>query len=248
MAFILVIASWEIVSRSGLYRINLFPPPSHILPAMKDMIFSGELLSNLRSSSYRWGLGYFLGAIFGITLGLLTGRVPCLKHTIGSLFNASSSTPKIVLIPLAILWFGMGETQKILLVAWGSFFPIWLNTQVGSEQIETEYLWTAKSLGLNRFSLFYHVIFPRALPNIMTGMRIGISTATFSLAAAEMSGAFDGLVHQIFYSHEMFQTDRMIAGVIFITIFSFLLNEIFILATNFFLPWINSERSQAYEE
>ena len=79
-------------------------------------------------------------------------------------------------------------------------------------------------------------------------MRIGISTAIFSLAAAEMSGAFSGLVHQIFYSHEMFQADRMMAGVVFITFLSFLINELFIFATTFLIPWNKIARNEVYEE
>jgi ABC-type nitrate/sulfonate/bicarbonate transport system permease component len=245
--FIFSFLFWEYLSLSGLYRTHLFPPPSQVLPVMKDMLITGELWTNIKISSFRWIAGYSLGAIFGIGFGLLTGRVSWLRYSFGSLFNALSSIPKIVLIPIAILWFGLGENQKIQLVAWGTFFPIWLNTQTGSEQIETEYLWTAKSLGLRGFSLFRHVIFPNALPNIITGLRIGISTATFSLAAAEMSGAFTGLAHQIFYSHEMFQTDRMMAGIIYITMLSFLVNEIFILLSRFLLPWAIINRDQLNE-
>ncbi len=248
LAFVLTIGIWEFTASKGIYRTHLFPPPSKIIPSMIDMIQSGELWSNLKSSSQRWFFGYGIGTILGITMGTLTGRSYWLKHTLGSIFNALSSIPKIVLIPLAILWFGLGETQKILLVAWGSFFPIWLNTQMGIEQIEKEYLWTANSLGIKNASLFFHVIIPSALPNIITGMRIAISTATFSLAAAEMSGAFSGIIHQIFYSHEMFQTERMMAGMIYVTIFSFLLNEMFIFLAKVIVPWATTNREQFNEE
>jgi ABC-type nitrate/sulfonate/bicarbonate transport system permease component len=248
LTFILLLVGWEFLARSGLYRPHLFPPPSNVLPTLYDMSVSGELWQNFKSSSLRWGAGYLLGLALGIFWGFFTGRQAWCKHSFGSLFNALSSIPKIVLIPLTILWFGMGEWQKILLVSWGSFFPIWLNTQVGCEEIESEYLWTAKSLGFNKTKLFCHVIFPAALPHIITGMRIGISTAIFSLAAAEMSGAFSGLVHQIFYSHEMFQTDRMMAGVVFITLLSFFINEIFILATHYLIPWNKNTQADAYEE
>lgn len=214
---------------------------------MKEMLVTGELWLNLKISSFRWISGYLLGLLFGVFFGLLTARISWLRYSFGSLFNALSSIPKIVLIPIAMLWFGLGESQKILLVAWGAFFPIWLNTQSGSEQIETEYIWTAKSLGLRGFSLFRHIIFPNALPSIITGMRIGISTATFSLAAAEMSGAFTGLAHQVFYSHEMFQTDRMMAGIVYITLFSFLINEIFVQLSRILLPWAVINRSDASE-
>jgi NitT/TauT family transport system permease protein/sulfonate transport system permease protein len=248
LTFIFFIIGWELLSRSGLYRENLFPPPTKVIPALVDMIKSGELLSNLKSSFWRLALGYTLGLCLGVWLGILSGRNPWVKITVGSLLNALSSIPKVVLIPLAILWFGMGETQKILLVAWGSFFPIWLNTQYGSEQIESEHLWTAKCLGLSSSQLLFHVIIPAALPSIITGMRIGISTAIFSLAAAEMSGAFSGLIHQVFYSHEMFQTDRMMAGVLFITLISFFTNEFFIYISKTLIPWAPTERKNTNED
>lgn len=229
---------WEVVGRAGIFPSRLFPPPSEVLPAIGEMAASGELAEDLIASGSRWFLGFFLGGLIGIVLGILTGRVAWLRVSLGSLLNALSSIPKVVLIPIAIIWFGLTETQKVLLVAWGALFPIWLSTQEGTSRIEQEYLWAAKSIGLKGTALVRHVYLPNSLPFISTGLRIAIANATFALAAAEMAGAFSGLAHRIFYSHQMFQTTRMFAGVLIITLFSWVLNGIFTLILRSSAPWL----------
>lgn len=228
---------WEWISSSGIYRPHLFPAPSIALQALWEMAQSGELWIDLRDSAQRWGGGYILGCSLGILFALSTGHNFFLKSIFSPVFNALSSIPKVVLIPLTILWFGIGEWQKILLVAWGAFFPIWINLEEGLEQRAQEYHWVADSLGLHGFSRLRHLIFPQTLPFLITGMRIGVSTATFALAAAEMAGAFTGLAHRVFYAHEMFQTDRMMAGIIVISFLSWILNVGFQLLFNILTPW-----------
>lgn len=241
LTILLVFVCWELVGRGGFFPPRLFPPPSEVLPAIVEMARSGELAEDLLASAQRWFAGFFLGGCFGIAFGVLTGRILWLRASLGSLLNALSSIPKVVLIPVAILWFGIGETQKVLLVAWGTIFPIWLSTQEGTSRIEQEYLWAARSLGLRRLGLVRHVLIPNSFPYIATGLRIAIANATFSLAAAEMAGAFSGLAHRVFYSHQMFQTQKMFAGVVLITAFSWVLNGIFSLAVRRIAPWLRQE-------
>lgn len=237
------LAAWEALARSGVYSQHLFPPPSGVLPALLEMARNGELLENLRDSGRRWGLGFALGSLGGIAFGLLSGRHEWLRVSLGSLLGALGAIPKVVLIPIAILWFGIGETQKVLLVAWGAIFPVWLSTQEGSSRIAVEHLWAARSLGLRGWGLARHVLIPNAMPAMVTGLRIGIANATFSLAAAEMAGAFTGLVHQVFYSHQMFQTERMFAGVVTITVFAWALNAAFSVLVRLAMPWLKESHA-----
>lgn len=236
------LALWECVGRSGLYPPHLFPPPSRVFPALAAMARSGDLWVDIKASSLRWGLGFLLGTMLGVFLGLLTGRVTMVRNSVGQLLHFMRSTPFIVLIPLAILWFGIGEVEKVLLVAWGVLFPVWLNTQSGVEELEEEYVWAARSLGVCGWRMYLEVVLPRALPYLVAGMRIGIATGTFALAAAEMAGAFEGLAFRVFYAHQMFETEKMMAGIVVIGCLGFTMDRLFCWGASRLMPW--SEQPQ----
>ena len=231
------LALWEAVGRSGLYPPRLFPPPSRVFPTLAAMARSGELWGDFKASAFRWGLGFVLGTALGLAGGLLSGRVRAVRDTASQLLHFMRSTPFIVLIPLAILWFGIGELEKVLLVTWGVFFPVWLNAQSGVEGVEEEYLWAAQSLGIRGWRLYTEVLFPHALPFVLAGMRIGISTGTFALAAAEITGAFEGLAFRVFYSHQMFQTERMMAGIVIVGCLGFAMDRFFYWGVSTAMPW-----------
>ena len=238
LALLGALALWEALGRSGLYSPHLFPPPSRVFPALVAMARSGDIWADLRASAFRWGLGFVLGTALGLAGGLLSGRVRAVRETVGQLLHFARSTPFIALIPVAILWFGIGELEKVLLVAWGVFFPVWLNTQSGVEGVEEEYLWAAQSLGIGGWRMYSEILIPRALPFVLAGMRIGISTGTFALAAAETAGAFEGLVFRIFYAHQMFQTERMMAGIVIVGCLGFTLDRLFYWGVRTATPWL----------
>lgn len=228
---------WEVVYRLGLYSPHLFPGPSSVGPALLEMYRSGELIEDLKASSFRWVSGYTIGTVCGIAFGMFCGRIKLVQALFAGLFNGLSSIPKIVLIPLSILWFGLGETQKLALVAWGAFFPVWLYSMEAVLRAPVELVWLARTYKFSPWQAFWHFWGPSSIPHIVAGMRVGISTATFSLAAAEMSGAFSGLAYRVFYSYEMFQTDKMMAGIVLITALSWLLNFLFMKFVDLFAPW-----------
>ncbi len=235
------VAAWEALGRSGIYSVHLFPPPSRVLPALLEMARSGELWLDFRSSALRWLPGFALGCLGGLLMGLLSGRIVLLRQSAGQLLHMMRCTPLIVLIPIAILWFGIGELEKIVMVAWGVFFPVWINTQAGVEELEEEYSWAAASLGMRGGRMYAEVLLPRALPGFLTGMRIGIATGVFALGAAEMAGAFEGLAFRVFYSHQMFQTDKMMAGIVFIGMLGYSLDCTFRVCARRFMPWANGK-------
>ncbi|MFA6093752.1 MAG: ABC transporter permease [Elusimicrobiota bacterium] len=242
LSLALVAAFWEVLARSGLYPIHLFPPPSRILPALRALAVSGELGMDLRASALRWLAGFALGTLCGAVAGFLTGGVRLLRESAGQVLHLCRTTPFIVLIPLAILWFGLGEIEKIAVVAWGAFFPVWLSTQAGVLGVEREYVWAARCLGARGMRLYWDVHRPRCLPFIVTGARVSISTATFALAAAEMAGAFEGLAYRVFYAHQMFQTERMMAGILVIAFLGLALDRLFLWTIRRLMPWWEEER------
>jgi ABC-type nitrate/sulfonate/bicarbonate transport system permease component len=236
-----VLALWETVSRTGLYNPQLFPPPSQIAVTFLEMVKSGEWARDLGASLSRYGVGFLLGTGLGILLGVLTGRVQFLRDSFSPLLNFLRSTPSVALIPLAIVWFGIGESQKIFIVAWGVTFPLWLNTHAGVSEVEREYIWAAQSLGATDWRIYLEVYVPRALPFIIAGIRMGIATGFFGLAAAEMAGAFSGIAFRIFYSYQVFRTDKMMVAILTIGFLGIVCDRLFVRSMRFLLPWWRGE-------
>ena len=239
LVFILVL--WEMLSRFRLYNPHLFPPPTQIAQAYFDMINSGEWIRDLSSSLYRFGMGFLLGNALGVLFGVITGRSQMARATMGSVLNYLRSTPSVALIPLAIVWVGIGEVEKIFIVTWGVTFPVWLNTSSGIAEVEQEYIRAAQSLGVKGWRMYREVYLPRALPFIIAGARMGIATAFFALAAAEMSGAYSGIAYRIFYSHQIFRTDKMMVAILSIGLLGIIIDRLFVFIIQKILPWWREE-------
>ncbi len=228
---------WQTLSNAGFYNTHLFPPPIQIGRAFRAMVVSREWLGDLQSSLFRFSIGFILGNAMGILLGMLTGRSQLFKATLGPLLNYLRSTPSVALIPLAIVWFGIGEMEKIFIVTWGVVFPVWLNTTAGFMEVEQEYVRAAHILGARGWRLYAHVYAPRALPYIVAGARMGIATGFFALAAAEMSGTSSGIGFRIFHSHQLFRTDMMMVAIMTIGLLGISIDRIFVSMLGRVLPW-----------
>jgi ABC-type nitrate/sulfonate/bicarbonate transport system permease component len=202
---------WEGLARSGLFNINLFPPPSTCLNALIASVVTWEFWRDLLYSSQRIVLGYAIGVSLGITAGVCTGRKPIYDITFGQILQFLRPVPPVAIVPLAILWFGLGESSKYFLVAWGSFFPVWINTHLGVSRVDRTYIWAARSLGALDRQILREVVLPAALPMIIAGMRTSIAIAFICVFVAEMAGAYEGIGFRISLSHLVFRADRMIA-------------------------------------
>ncbi|MBI5134795.1 ABC transporter permease [Candidatus Uhrbacteria bacterium] len=234
---VVLLALWQAVSSAGLYNPHLFPAPTSIGRAFRAMVISREWLNDLQSSLVRFGIGFITGNAIGILLGLLTGRSQLFKATLGLLLNYLRSTPSVALIPLAIVWFGIGEMEKIFIVTWGVTFPVWLNTSSGFMEVEQEYVRAAQILGARGWRMYAHVYVPHVLPYIIAGARMGIATGFFALAAAEMSGTSSGIGFRIFYSHQLFRADSMMVAIMTIGLLGIIIDRIFVTVIGRIFPW-----------
>jgi ABC-type nitrate/sulfonate/bicarbonate transport system permease component len=205
---------WEMFCRLEIFNIHLFPPPSRVFVTFFLMLKSGEMVIDIGMSLQRAIIGYIFGSLLGMIAGILTGRIKMFRITIGQIIQLFRPIPSIAFVPLAILWFGLGEMSKYFLVFWGVFFPVWINTHLGVLDVEKTYIWAAQSLGADKKHVLYEVIIPGALPFIIAGMRIGIAVAFVNLVAAEMAGAFEGVGFRISASHLVFRVDKMFASII----------------------------------
>jgi ABC-type nitrate/sulfonate/bicarbonate transport system permease component len=244
LSFGLVAAIWEVAAWNQWYAVELFPPPHRLLTALLEGIISGELFADLKASLIRYLGGLSIGAMVGVATGLLTGRSQFFHDTVGSLLNFCRSTPAIALIPLAIVWLGIGEGSKVFVIAWGATFPVWISTHAGVAEVEREYVWAAQTLGVQRWRMYYEVFLPRALPYIVSGARIAVATGFFALAAAEMAGAYQGVAFRIFQSHSMFRNDKMLVAIIVIGCIGLLSDRVFVAVARRFVPWWKPQGSE----
>ncbi len=228
---------WEVISRSGLFNINLFPPPSTVLQAFITMLMSGELIRDILVSLQRVFVGFAIGSFLGIFLGILTGRIKLLERTLGQLIQLFRPIPAIAFVPLAIVWFGLGESSKYFLITWGVFFPMWMNTYLGVSNVDVTLIWAAKSLGATDRKILYEVVLPYAVPFIIAGARVGIAIAFICLVAAEMAGAFGGIGYRISASHLVFRVDKMMVGLAMLAILGAGADALFSKLAARIIPW-----------
>src|SRR5437764_158769 len=140
-AFAVLGVVWWGITAAGVFNKRLVPPPADVLRAFTEMLASGEWLHDLGSSLGRYGAGFALGNVLGVGLGVITAHSRIARYTVGAILNFARSTPTILLIPVAMVWLGIGETEKILVVTWGVLFPVWLNTHMGLSAVVKEYVW-----------------------------------------------------------------------------------------------------------
>jgi len=191
VSIVMVLIVWEILGR----RINpLFMSyPSAIAKAAVSMAASGELLTALRSSLVTLVAGFFIASVIGIALGLLIGRYRAIDAATDWLVNALYATPLIAVIPLIILWFGLGDSAKLFIVTILAVFPVLINTAAGVRNLPRALIDVGAAFAANERQVFVKIILPAVLPYIMTGLRLGIGRAIIGMVAAEFFTAITGL-------------------------------------------------------
>lgn|SRR3990167_3673825 len=238
LPIVIFLVLWEFVSRSGFVSFSLFPPPSKVLIALLGMITSGTIFSDLRDSIWRLVAGLFLGSVVGVSFGLLTGRIRILNVTLSPIIQIFRSLPPVAIIPLVILWFGIGDGAKIFSIAFAVFFPVWINTHIGARQIPQAFLWSAKLLTTSSIKTFYKIIFPANLPFIIAGIRTGIAVAFIMIFVSELAGASSGLGYRISIASLAYRIDEMIAALVVLGTLGALSDQLFVFSTKKLFPWI----------
>lgn len=226
-SIVLFFCMWELFSRYGTLNINMFPPPSWVFKELLAMIRSGMLFEDIAASLQRVIFGFTVGAFIGIAMGLLTGRVKVVRSLLEPIIQLFRPIPSIAFVPLAIFWFGLGETSKLFLVTYAVFFPVWLNTHIGVVTIDPLLIRAARSLGAKGPALFLEVVLPGSAPFIVAGLRQGVAVAFILLVAAEISGASAGIGFRIEQSHLVFRADRMMVGLLTLGILGGLADTLF---------------------
>jgi NitT/TauT family transport system permease protein len=223
----LFLVVWELISRSGIVNIVLFPPPSVVAVAVLEWIRSGQFFWDLLASLYRVTCGFVIGATLGVLLGILTGEFALVSSFLSPLFHILRPIPPIAFVPIVILWFGLSETGKLFLVVWGVFFTVWLSTHIGVQKVDRGLIRAAMMLGTPRRRMLQEIILLGALPYIVVGLRTAVSIAFYALVAAELAGTFVGIVYRIEIAQQNMQTGQAMGGLAALGLISFLADRLF---------------------
>jgi ABC-type nitrate/sulfonate/bicarbonate transport system permease component len=233
-----LIAAWQYASTVLLDDTtrNLLPAPSAVLAAAWQLILSGDLLHNLIDSVRREVVA-FVWACAAIPLGIAMSWWPLVEEQVDPIVEILRPVPPLAWIPLSILWFGIGNTQNEFIIFLGIFFPILLNTINGVKGIEPNLIRAARCLGASEASILTRVVFRAALPQILTGVRIGLGVGWMALVAAELVGAISGLGFMINDARSVLRTDSIIVGMATIGLVGLAMDSALRLAMRRLLPW-----------
>ncbi|MEM6762922.1 MAG: ABC transporter permease [Pseudomonadota bacterium] len=218
IVFAVLLVLWEVGSQSGVISPIALPAPSEALSALKDLVETGMLWRHLEASLSRLVLGWTIGTAAGIALGLAIGLFSLARAGLSPLVSALFPIPKIALLPLFIIWFGIGEGSKVATIVFGTFFPTVIATYGGVDGVDRTLIRMGQSFSLSWWSMVRKIILPGALPAILSGARISASIAIILLVAAEMIGAEFGIGAYILMAGSLFALDQLIAGVAMLSI------------------------------
>jgi len=204
------LALWELGSRTGVIPERTLAAPSSVLVTLWQMIVSGELPDNLAVSFLRVAAGLAIGITVGVVLGLTAGLSSKGEAAIDPIIQIKRTIPTLALTPLFIVWFGIGETPKIALIAFASVFPVYLNLYSGIRGVDVRLVEGARSFGLSKAEVIWHVILPGALPSLLVGLRYSLSIAILVLVVAEQINASAGLGYLVNNARDFMRTDIIV--------------------------------------
>ena len=221
-------------------RPSLILPPLPRNPLTDSWLswaLSGELPLDAFASFQRVVVGFLIGAGLALPLGLLMGANDKVYRLFNPLIEVLRPIPPIAYIPLAILWFGLGNAPAVFLIALGAFFPVLVNTIAGVRQVDGIYIRAARNLGVSQRTMFVRVMLPAAVPYILSGVRIGIGTAFIVVIVSEMIAVNNGLGFRILEAREYFWSDKIIAGMISIGLLGLIIDMGMNKLNNHLLRW-----------
>ncbi|MFV0253690.1 MAG: ABC transporter permease [Beutenbergiaceae bacterium] len=237
-----ILIVWELASRTGIIDTTQFPAPSKIGSTIVALINDGfpvgtTAWTHIRPSAFRIIVGFSLATVVAIPLGLLLGRNDALRRFSDPVVGFSRSIAKLALLPLFIAWFGVGETTRLLIVAYTVFWIVLVNTTVAVMGVPPVYHEAARALGANGRQVFFKVTLMAALPRIFTGMKVALGSAFLVIVAVEMVGTEEGVGALISQARTFFRSDIALAGMVFIALMGILLATLMDLLERALLPW-----------
>jgi sulfonate transport system permease protein len=209
-----VVIIWEGLARAGMLSPQVLPAPSKVFSTAIKLVATGSLLGDLGVSLLRAAAGFAIGASVGLSLGILTGFSKVAEAAIDRSIQMVRAIPFLAALPLVIVWLGVGEAEKIFLVALGVTFPIYVNTTLGIRQVDPKLIELGHIQGLKSLELIRRIVLPGALPSILTGVRYALATAWLALVVAETIGAQSGIGFLAMDAREFLRTDVIVLTIV----------------------------------
>ncbi|MFC4619296.1 ABC transporter permease [Camelliibacillus cellulosilyticus] len=234
---IVLLAIWEILSRTALIDPRFFPPPSAIIGEFFRLAANGELYSHVAISLYRIIGGFLLGVVPGIILGLLIGMYLPVRYAFQPLVMALMPIPTLALMPIIIIIFGISDFSKMVTIAGSVFFPVVINTAAGVANIDPIFVDIAKNYGAKSKDFFFKIALPGALPVMMEGIQMGQAIALLTIVAAEMIGANSGIGFLIWTKYKAFLLKDMYVGLVLISFFGYFFSLLLRWLQKRLIPW-----------
>jgi len=236
-SFIVILVLWEVVSRLEWIPSLFLPAPSGILSEGWLMLKTGLIFKHVFASLSRILWGFSIACTFGVFVGILIGFFSVPEAIGNPLIAATFPIPKIALLPLLILWLGIGEPSKVAVITLGVFFPMVINVYTGVKNVDPLLIKAALSLGSNRTRIIRKVVFPSILPMIFAGMKLGIGIALLLVVAAEMVAADAGIGFMILTAADLMQTKKLMVGLLLLSLLGIFFNWLLKKLEQLFIPW-----------
>lgn len=224
-----ILLIWTIVTKMNLVSSYILPSPGKVLNSFYKMVQSGEIFEDIYISFIRVLQGFSIATILAFILAMFRIVIPKSTDYYEAIVQFFKNVPPLSLIPLLILWFGIGETTKIAIIVLTSFFPIYLNTVKGFVSCDKKLIEVGQVYGYSKVKSFFKIRLPYAMSDILVGMRIGLGYSWRAIISAEMIAASTGLGHMILFAQQMSRTDKVIVGILVIGIVGYITDRLFAL-------------------
>ncbi|CCW05204.1 ABC transporter permease [Bacillus sp. GeD10] len=211
---VIILIIWQLAGVFGLVSKTVLPTPLDIFLAFQELIKTGELFGHLSISVFRAAAGFFIGGGLGIILGTIVGFSTRSEQYLDPSVQMLRTVPHLAVAPLFVLWFGFGETSKVLLIADGAFFTLYVNAFLGIRGVDSKLFDVARVLEFSKRKLITKLILPSALPNLLLGARLSLGVAWVSLVVAELMGSTEGIGYMIMDARQFSNTDIVFVGII----------------------------------
>jgi NitT/TauT family transport system permease protein len=225
-SLVLAFLIWQLLS-TFIFNPFLIPPPLEVIRTAIPMMMSGEIFADVSISMSRILVGFFSGSLIGVIFGVLLGRIRILHDLLDPIMELLRYLSPTAMIPIAVIWFGIGELSKYFLIFWGTFFIVLINTTAGVWRAPIARQRAAECLGANRLQIFLMVVIPSAVPYIVTGMRVAMASSFMSIIPAEILAADSGIGYLLQKSSMLLQTNRIFVALLTICILGFAVDRMF---------------------
>ncbi|WP_445285716.1 ABC transporter permease [Bacillus sp. FSL W8-0102] len=241
---VIIIIIWQLIGSLGWVTKTVLPTPWEIILAAKNLAVSGVLFTNMKVSIIRAACGFVIGGGLGLALGTLVGLSAKSESLLDPTLQMVRTIPHLAITPLFILWFGLGEESKILLIGLGAFFPLYVNTFLGIRKVDAKLFEVARILEFSKWKQIKLLIVPSALPNILLGIRLSLGAAWLSLVVAELMGSTAGLGYMMMDARQFSNTDIVFVGIIIFAIVGKLTDSLVRLMEKHFLKWQDTYKGE----